>query len=422
MVVGIVAVLLLRPTYAFIAFLATVIFWPSYYGASVGTVFIPAFRAVVAVLLLKCLLHSSVRRRFTWGALDTWVTIYVAVTIVIVCVTRPLGEALENRAGFLVDTWFSYMATRLCIADYRSLQTLSKWLSFLLIPLALFGIAEATTGWQPFEVYGGERYGFRRAMGPFSHSICFGMCFAMFLPLIWRLRKEKGNYSPFVYPLSGLVLLGCLSSMSSGPWVMCAAVIFCLVLERYKGAVKPVLISFALSCIFIATASNRPFYHVLASYANPLGGDSYHRAKLIECAIRFFDEWWLVGYRDQDPGWGPYLGGLGYTDVTNEFVFAGVQYGFLGVLGLCGVLVVAIRGLVRLHGATQSARLKSLTWALGSILTSLIVTFFSVSLFGQNLTLFYVVLGAVGSAHGFTRVSGATEKSRQLYLRSLHGA
>ncbi len=146
----------------------------------------------------------------------------------------------------------------------------------------------------------------------------------------------------------------------------------------------------------IGIASNRPFYHVLASYANPLGGAGWHRAQLIDVAIEHFGEWWLVGYGDRDPGWGQYFG-MARTDVTNEFILNGVRYGILGIIALCAVLAKAFRGLVSTHKRMTQPALRSLCWSFESLLFCVVIAWMSVSFFGQLTTLFYCCLGMIGS-------------------------
>jgi hypothetical protein len=240
------------------------------------------------------------------------------------------------------------------------------------------------------------RFGFARAVGPFSHAILFGGGFAMFLPLIYYLHKEKGDWRTLSYVILVIALLGALSSMSSGPWVMVIVVIFCLVMERQKQLVKPMFVFFVISCILIGIASNRPFYHVIASWSNPLGGASWHRARLIDLAIEHFDEWWMVGYGDKDPGWGPQLG-MGRTDVTNEYILNGIRYGIFGVIALCAVLAKAFRGLVSTYRRMSDPIIKSLCWAFGSLLFSIVIAWISVSFFGQLSTLVYCCFGIIGS-------------------------
>jgi hypothetical protein len=185
--------------------------------------------------------------------------------------------------------------------------------------------------------------------------------------------------------------------MSSGPWIMMIVAISCLAIERHKYLLRPLLIFFVLSCVFIAIASNRPFYHVIVSYANPLGGSGWHRAKLIDLAIEHFGEWWIAGYGGQDPGWGEYLG-MGKTDITNEFVLAGAKYGIIGVIALVGVLAAAFRGLIDSYKRSTDLRVKSLYWSLGCTLVSVVITWMSVSFFGQMMPLFYCILGMIGSS------------------------
>jgi len=314
-----------------------------------------------------------------------------------------------------MDTWFAYIVARFVVTDRATLISIIKCISVVLVPLAILGVIESVTGWQPFlplfrfcPWYGGvgkileRRWGLSRAVGPFSHPILFGCGFVMFLPLIYYLRHEKNNWRVWGYVLSGVALIGALSSMSSGPWVMVIVVIFCMAMERQKRWVKLMLIFFASFCLFIGVASNRPFYHVVATYANPLGGSSWHRAKLIDCALEHFDEWYLLGYGDRDPGWGPSLG-MSATDVTNEFILNGVRYGILGIVVLWGVLTTAFRDLLHMYKKAQNPEMKSLSWVLGTILFSVMVTWMSVSFFGQLMPLFYCILGIIGSSFRFVR-------------------
>jgi len=406
-----VLVIMLRPKYAFVAYLIGLLWYPAYLAVSIGTIDILVGRFVVAVLLLRCYFDDGIRRKFTWNRLDTLVTLSMVVYVgaYLITLVDPLPATIESRGGLLMDTWCAYLAARFIVTDRKKLITIIKCISIALVPLAILGVIESVTGWQPYAPLwrfspwfrGGAfvsegRFGFARAVGPFSHAILFGGGFAMFMPLIYYLRHEKGDWRPLAYIISGIALLGALSSMSSGPWVMVIVVVFCLVMEKHKQLVKPLFILLVFSCIFIGIASNRPFYHVIASWANPLGGAGYHRAKLIDLAIEHFDEWWLVGYGAKDPGWGPWLG-MARTDVTNEYILNGVRYGILGVIALCAILAKAFRELISTYRKMKDPAMKSLCWAFGSLLFSVAVAWISVSFFGQLSTLVYCALGMIGS-------------------------
>jgi hypothetical protein len=406
-----VLVIVLRPKYAFVAYIIGLLWYPAYLAVSIGTIDILVGRFVVAVLLMRCYFDDKIRRKFTWNRLDTLVTLSMVVYVGAYLITQvnPIAQTLEGRAGFVMDTWCAYLAARFIVTDRSKLISIIKCIGIALVPLAILGVIESVTGWQPYAplwrfspwfrggpVVSEGRFGLARAVGPFSHAILFGGGFAMFLPLIYYLRRERGDWRYLSYIIFVIALLGALSSMSSGPWVMVIVVIFCLVMEKHKKFVKPLFILLVFSCISIGIASNRPFYHVIASWANPLGGASWHRAKLIDLAIEHFNEWWMVGYGDKDPGWGPQLG-MGRTDVTNEYILNGVRYGIFGVIALCAVLAKAFRGLISTYRRINDPAIKSLCWAFGSLLFSIAVAWMSVSFFGQLSTLVYCSIGMIGS-------------------------
>jgi len=413
-ILGSILVLLPRPAIALAAYVGVIVWYPEYLRLSIGTIDISAGRIVITMLLLRCMLSDRLRMKFVWSRFDTWVALSIAVYVVMYCITHPLGEALENHGGMAIDTWFVYLAARFCITDRKSLVTVVKSIAFILVPLALLGVIEATTGWQPFvhlrqycpwrweiPAYS-ARWGMIRAWGPFSHPIMFGSCFVMFLPLIWWLRHQRGYLGRLAKTLSAAVIVGAMSSLSSGPWGMLTIVIFCLVLERYHRRLKSVLIGLFVLCVLAEVGSNRPFHHVVLSYCNFGRGDWYQRARLIDVAIDHFDEWWLAGYGAEGVDWSRDLNS-NVTDMNNEFLLKGVKYGMLGVIALTAVLVGAYRGLAHGFKETKDKELRSLYWALGSTLTGVIVIWQGVSFFGQSTSLFYCVLGMVGSSFALTR-------------------
>ena len=410
-ILGAILVLSLSPGYALAAYFAILVWYPDYLRVSIGTIDISVGRIVVAVLLLRCLLNGRLRGKFVWSRLDTWVIFSMAVYVGMYFITRPLtGLVIENRSGFLVDTSFSYFAARLILTDKKALISFIKAVGVILAALAVLGVAEAVShryffaALKRFRVWdtpldGVEvperRFGFTRANGPFSHSIMFGSCFVMFLPLIWALRRQRGNWASLAKWFSAIAIIGALSSMSSAPWGMLMVVLFCMALEKYRHRLKVVFVLFAIFCISVQVLSNRPFYHVLLEFGNLGKGEWYQRAKLIDVAIETFDEWGLAGYGGKEPGWGPKLG-MGHTDMNNEFLLKGVRYGMLGVIALAGTLAVAFQGLVRAFKETTDKELRSLYWALGSVLTGVIVAWQGVSFFGQMPALFYSILGIIG--------------------------
>jgi len=402
----------LPPARAFSVYVIILLFYPVYLVVRLGPLDISLARIVVTVLLLRCLLNVRLRDKFNWCRLDSWVTFgaIASLCIALIAWKLPMAKSFENEAGRLTDTYFAYLAARLCLTDYKAVVTSIKWIALALVPLAMLGVFESYTGWGPYyrlvvycpwqqvtEPQLNVRSGFYRAIGPFSHSILFGAAFVMFLPMVCWLRHQGGRWRTGSYVIAGILAIGTLSSMSSGP-VMMLVFTFCfLFLERFKKYIKPIIIFVIISLVLVEVISNRTIYHVLASYADPIGGSGWHRAKLLDVAIERFGEWWLAGYGQQDPEWGVALG-MSWTDITNQYLIAGVKYGLLGVIALCGVLAVSISMLVRLHKSVTLPLLRSWYWAMGSSIVVLIISFNAFTLFGQATTLFYCILGFVGSS------------------------
>lgn len=414
-ILGAILVILPRPAYALAVYFSFLVWFPEYLRVSIGTIDISVGRIIIAVLLLRCLLNNQLRDKFVWSRFDTWLTAAIGVFVVMYLATHPLGAAIENRGGFVMDSWFTYIVVRLIIRDKATLISFLKIISIVLVALAVLGVSEAVSGKYYFlelrrfrvwntplgDIILEKRWGFGRANGPFSHSIMFGSCFVMFLPLVRALRHQRDYWAKLSYPLSGIVILGAISSMSSGPWGMLLVLLFCLVLEKYKYWAKVVLVLLVVLCILAEIGSNRPLHYVVLSYGNLGKGDWYQRAILVDSAIEDFDKWWLAGYGGRDPGWGARYGE--YTDANNEFILAGIEYGLLGIIALCAVIVTAFRALVRAFKETTNKELQSIYWALGSSLVGIIVIWQGVSFFGQMPSLFYTILGIIGSSIGFAK-------------------
>jgi len=333
----------------------------------------------------------------------------MVVYVGVYCINYPdLKMSLENRGGFVLDTWFVYLATRLCISNQMSLISFIKMAALIQIPLAVLGVIGAITGWQPYLVLyqycpwkpeislNDARWGFTRAQGPFSHSIMFGDYFVTFLPLIWTLRLQRNLWRKLAYFLSAIAILGAISCFSSGCWIMLGASLCFQYIKKWKQNVKPIAITIVIAILLIEIISNRPAYHVLSELLNT-GGVWYQRAQIIDCAIEDFSKWWLAGYGGVDPGWA--TGGyMAFSDINNQFILTGVECGIWGVIALCSVFIVSFQELIASSKKTINKGLKSLYWALGVILSATSIAWLGVSYFGQMTSIFYLILGMIGSA------------------------
>ncbi len=404
-------VCLLPPVYALAAMIVSLLYYPTYLVVQLGVFDISVLRIVVSFFLFRCLLSSRQRARFRWNVLDTLVCVNMAIWFIIPLLFYgwPTSKVLEHRSGLMMDTLFVYFVCRFCLWDPDGLSRFVKVLPYLLLPLALLGLFESITGNQPYAVLmkycpwenpgtgvWAPRMGLMRAVGSAGHPIMFGILFVMFIPLFRSLKElYPGNIGRHWFCL-GILLAGCFSSMSSGPWMMAVLVLFFFFLEKKKVWIKPLIGLFIFAILFVAILSNRPFYHVFFSYLNPVGGTAWHRAKLMELTIHHFPEWVLYGYGGRDPGWGPELGAR-WTDITNHFISIAVEYGFIGLLAFIGLFVCSIRRLRKVYGSVRSRFVQTLCWSYESLLVMLLLTLNSCTLFDQTRTLLFFQFGIIGS-------------------------
>jgi hypothetical protein len=400
----------LSQPYALAVMIASMVCYPSYLVVRLGVFDISVGRFVVFFFFLRCLLFSRRGFRFQWNALDTLMCVNMGLWVVIPILVYgwPTGKILENRSGMMMDTFLIYWVYRLSLRDLASLSRFLKVLPLILIPLAVMGLMESITGYLPYtelmkycpwERPGlgvwTPRMGLMRAVGFAGHPIMFGILFVMFIPLFYSmkhlyLRKE------WCYFCLLMLMVGCFSSMSSGPWMMGLVLLFFLYLEKKKGWIKPLIGMFILLVLLVAILSNRPFYHVFFSYLNPIGGTSWHRAKLIELAIQHFSEWCLYGYGGVDPGWGPALGAR-WTDITNHFILIAVDYGLVGFVFFLTLFVYSIYSLRAVYRSAGPGFLKTLCWAYGSMMAMFLITLNSCTLFDQTRSLLFFQFGVIGS-------------------------
>lgn len=403
---GAAIVLGVRPSVGLSVYLCILLLYPAYVRISIGTIDISASRIVVCALLLRCLVSPALVRQFRCKLLDTLVAVSMVVYAATLAFTTPFDIWLENRGGFVMDTFLAYLVVRLVIVDRASFMAVIKTLALITLPLAIHAATETLTGWSLYAglgkycpwapikgMYYQTRYGLNRAMGPFGNPIMFGLYFATMLPILWLLRHERPPWKSLSRPLIATLILGVAATISSGPCVTLLIVAFCLALRRAKHLVKPLLALLVIGCIGVEIISNRHFYDPVLDRLGMDPTNAWYRSQLFEVAVNKLPEYWTVGYGLGDPGWGPLIDGRNSTDAVNDYVAHAIRHGVPGLLAFVSVLVAAMHATIRIHAAAWSPWAGACAWCLGSILAGLIVAFFGVSLFGQMTNVFYVLLG-----------------------------
>ena len=314
----------------------------------------------------------------------------------------PAGT-LVGQLGLVYDGWGLYFLLRIFIEDMESLWILGRIVIIILIPIAVEMAMETLSGRNSFSIFGGVgalceiRGGKIRAQGPFSHSILAGTVGGICLPLalvMWRKNRALS--------IVGLLTTTCIviCSRSSGPIMTCFFGVLGLSLWFAREKMRLIRWAGLLVILLLNLVMNTPVYYLLAKIDLTGNSTGFHRAALIDAAIRHFSDWWFAGTdytRDWMPTGVPWS--KDHTDITNYYIKMGVLGGFpLMVLFISQLVAgfVAVGKALR-QNEEESLDKRLLIWTLGAILFAHAATMISVSYFDQSVVFLYLVLAAIGS-------------------------
>ena len=367
---------------------------------AIGPLHFPVIRILVAVGFARVM---SKGERITGGlkALD-WMMIAWAVWTVLCSVFHTDG-ALVLRLGMVYNALGIYFLFRVFIREDRDVLNVFKLVSILFVPLGIAMVLEKLTGRNAFALLGGVpaqaaiRHGHFRAQGPFGHPILAGTVGAVCLPMalfLWRTNRKLA--------LTGIAATGGIvfGSGSSGPIMTIISIVGALLLwkrRRYLPVIRWMALVLVIALNFIM---KDPVYYLLARIDITGGSTGWHRAALIEAAIKHFGDWWLGGTdytRDWMPTGVTWSGN--HTDITNHYIQMGVTGGMPLMLLFIGVLIVGFSTVGKALRASRKTPVEHrfLLWTLGSILFGHLTTFFSVTYFDQSVVFLYFLLASISS-------------------------
>jgi hypothetical protein len=217
----------------------------------------------------------------------------------------------------------------------------------------------------------------------------------------WRAYATAG--------LAGAMLIA-ITSASSGPALALLTAIAGCALFPLRNEMRIIRYGAAAIIVFLHFVREKPVWHLIGRASDLIGGTGYHRVRLIDAFIYNWQDWILVG-SGSAASWG-----WGLQDLTNQFVYEGVQGGIATLLSLVVLLALAFSSIGRTIQRAQAARhlpadrrlgLQMLAWGLGVSLATHCVSWISVSYFGQMTLIFHALLAFVvalsqapAAAHG----------------------
>jgi O-antigen ligase len=106
---------------------------------------------------------------------------------------------------------------------------------------------------------------------------------------------------------------------------------------------------------------------------------------------------WLLGYGyDVDPKWSEKIDLRDHTDIVNHYLLILSRFGLVGLASFLAINVVAVKRLIEVLKTGTSDSDEWLVWCFTAGMFALGGVFFTVSLFGQPQTIFFMMLGLCG--------------------------
>ena len=403
-----VLVFVLPPAHAMTAFLASVIWYPSYYSAPLGTLNWTVPRVVVLALLAKAFLDADMMKRFELIRLDKLViAVFACETVSGVITAQDVVVFLQYQSGQVFDMLLPYFVVRLIMVKREYYLTLLRGILLISAPFAVLAFYQFWTGGNPFSFIRTyipkERKGRFRAELTFSVSIMLGLYFASLgSACVGLLRAAVSN--KWVYVVAMVLMgIGAISSDSSGPILALILAVAFLCFYRWRHEWKLVVTVVLSMCLAVEIISNRHFYDVLGDYTlTP--ETAWYRSRLMTVAFSGgMSGHWLLGFgaTNGDPGWGPLIDGRDHTDLVNHFLLILCSYGLVGLVPFLWMTWETAKTLVAAMKRAMTETDRWLIWSLAAGLFGMAGAFFSVSLFGPPTTTYYMLIAFAGAMPGF---------------------
>jgi hypothetical protein len=371
----------------------------------------PFHFTVIRMLILVGVFRVLIRKERPAGGMTTMDRLLVAWGVwVLVCsfFHKEVGDTLIFHLGMFYNTLGIYFLVRCFCRSLEDLAGIIKMTAILLVPVAVEMACEQFTHRNLFAIFGGVgdglsvRNGRLRSQGPFAISILAGTVGAACAPLmigIWR--KE-----PLIAKIGlAACLIIVVTSASSGPLMTLVFAALALVLWRWRHLTRKMRIAAVVGYILLDLVMKAPAYYLIARIDLVGGSSGWHRAALIEAAIKHLNGWWFAG-TDYTRDWMPY--GVSwsedYSDITNHYLAQGVRGGLPLMLLFISILWCGFRNVGQTLRSLADAPFQDrfLVWSLGAALFAHATAFLGIAYFDQSFVFLYLTLAATVSLRAVT--------------------
>jgi len=354
------------------------------------------------------ILYRGEARNIRWCRLDTVFVAYLASGTLAYVIREGNFGALIYRLGVIFDACGIYFMLRALLRSSTDVLRAALQMALIASLLGASMLVEYLTGRNFFAVFGGvDKFtvifdGRFRCQGSFSHPIMMGSFGAGLAPILGMIAIGRQQQRA----LAGMGVAACFlivaTSASSGPILALLAAIAGCALFVIRNEMRLFRYGVAAVLIFLHLVREKPVWQLIGRVSDLMGGTGYHRVKLIDGFLYNWHDWFWVG-TSSTAGWG-----WGLSDVTNQFVYEGVQGGIFNLLSLIALLTVAFQCVGSTVQRAERARhisakrrlgLQVLAWGLGVSLATHCISWISVTYFGQMTLIFQALLAFIATVY-----------------------
>jgi hypothetical protein len=366
----------------------------------VGPFNFTVIRLLVIFVIIRFAFKSE-RNAFFLTNIDKAMIVFLVVMLVTGTILEKT-DGLINRLGNAWTFGGVYFTIRFFVIGQKEISDIIKIISIIIIPIAICMMIEHYTRRNIFSVFGGVseitiiRGGRLRCQGAFASPILAGTAGAVCMPQIIYLWLQKKKVSILGFIACSIIIY---TSSSSGPIMTFAFALFAILFWPFRMKLKTVQIAGVVFLIVLQIFMKAPIWYLMARIDLTGNSTGWHRAELMNSAIKYINEWWLVGteytrhWMPTGIAWNP-----NHTDITNHFLHFGVIGGLPLMISFIMVLAQGFKVIGKeFKKPNITLNRQQLSWMLGAILFAHFMTFFSVSYFDQINVFLYAQIALIGS-------------------------
>jgi hypothetical protein len=396
-----VAVMILPRRYAFIPVILAACYITQGQQVDIFDAHFTSIRITIFFGFLRVAIRNELQQ-IEFHLIDKVFILWVLSGTTIYLLLWQTGEAFIYRIGLTYDAILMYLFFRSVFVDLLSVRSAVSVLAVIILPLALLMLYERFGLQNVFSVFGavpeipmydGDRI---RAMGPFRHPILAGSIGACLLPLfvgLWGSRKATAILG--VVAAISIVI----ASNSSGPALSALCAIIAIGIWPLRNHMQILRRGLVVGLIALHLYMKDPVWFVIARISDLTGGTGWYRSYLIDRAIFYLQDWWMLGTKDTDHWMPTGLVNIPGADITNQFIYEGVRGGLLTMALFIVLFAVNFSTVGRRVRAMNDDGLpeRFMVWTIGCSLFAHAASFMSVSYFDQSIIFFYLTMSFVGA-------------------------